>query len=181
MDSDRIEGKAKQVEGEAQETWGKVKDKARDCEGATSRTRSTGTTTARTRSTASLDDPGPGAGGRRPPFAASHDRVAKCNGRENRAHDGGAAAIDERGTGVESEAHALGALAAELSAAATPDEVAHALVERMPPLLGAVGGALGLVQDDELVIVDPGGVRRATLPARLRIPLGARAPIAGRR
>ena len=64
----------------------------------------------------------------------------------------------ERGTGVESEAHALGALAAELSAAATPDEVAHALVERMPPLLGAVGGALGLVQDDELVIVDPGGV-----------------------
>jgi GAF domain-containing protein len=48
----------------------------------------------------------------------------------------------------------------------------------MPPLLGAVGGALGLVQDDELVIVDPGGVRRATLPARLRIPLDARAPIA---
>ena len=85
---------------------------------------------------------------------------------------------DERGTGVESEARALGALAAELSAAATPDEVAHALVERMPPLLGAVGGALGLVQDDELVIVDPGGVRRATLPARLRIPLGAQAPIA---
>ena len=78
----------------------------------------------------------------------------------------------------ESEAHALGALAAELSAAATPDEVAHALVERMPPLLGAVGGALGLVQDDELVIVDPGGVRRATLPARLRLPLDARAPIA---
>ena len=79
---------------------------------------------------------------------------------------------------VESEAQALGALAAELSAAATPDEVAHALVERLPPLLGAVGGALGLVQDEELVIVDPGGVRRATLPARLRIPLDALAPIA---
>ena len=37
---------------------------------------------------------------------------------------------------------------------------------------------LGLVQDDELVIVDPGGVAPATLPARLRIPLGAQAPIA---
>ena len=78
---------------------------------------------------------------------------------------------------VEAEVHVLGALAAELSAAATPDEVAHALVERLPPLLGAVGGALGLVQGDELVIVDPGGVRRATLPARLRIPLDALAPI----
>ncbi|HET9939174.1 MAG TPA: SpoIIE family protein phosphatase [Gaiella sp.] len=90
----------------------------------------------------------------------------------------GAQPPGEQGAGAESEAHALGALAAELSAAATPDEVAHALVERMPPLLGAVGGALGLVQDDELVIVDPGGVRRATLPARLRIPLTAQAPIA---
>ena len=30
MDQDRIEGKKKQMEGEAQEGWGKVKDKARD-------------------------------------------------------------------------------------------------------------------------------------------------------
>ena len=30
LDSDRVEGKTKQVEGEAQEAWGKVKDKARD-------------------------------------------------------------------------------------------------------------------------------------------------------
>jgi len=30
MDSDRVEGKTKQLEGEAQEGWGKVKDKARD-------------------------------------------------------------------------------------------------------------------------------------------------------
>jgi uncharacterized protein YjbJ (UPF0337 family) len=30
MDSDRIEGKTKQMEGEAQEGWGKLKDKARD-------------------------------------------------------------------------------------------------------------------------------------------------------
>ena len=30
MDRDRVEGKTKQVEGEAQEGWGKLKDKARD-------------------------------------------------------------------------------------------------------------------------------------------------------
>ena len=30
MDSDRIEGKTKQLEGEAQEGWGKLKDTARD-------------------------------------------------------------------------------------------------------------------------------------------------------
>ena len=30
MDSDRVEGKKKQVEGEAQEAWGTVKDKARE-------------------------------------------------------------------------------------------------------------------------------------------------------
>ena len=30
MDEDRIEGKAKQVEGEVQESWGEAKDKARE-------------------------------------------------------------------------------------------------------------------------------------------------------
>jgi uncharacterized protein YjbJ (UPF0337 family) len=30
VDDDRIKGKTKQVEGEAQETWGETKDKARD-------------------------------------------------------------------------------------------------------------------------------------------------------
>jgi uncharacterized protein YjbJ (UPF0337 family) len=30
MDSDRVEGKTKQLAGEAQEGWGKLKDKARD-------------------------------------------------------------------------------------------------------------------------------------------------------
>ena len=39
MDSDRIEGKTKQVEGELQETWGEVKDKARDAGGARGRSR----------------------------------------------------------------------------------------------------------------------------------------------
>jgi uncharacterized protein YjbJ (UPF0337 family) len=30
MDTDRVEGKGKQMEGKAQETWGEAKDKARD-------------------------------------------------------------------------------------------------------------------------------------------------------
>jgi uncharacterized protein YjbJ (UPF0337 family) len=30
MDDDRIEGKRKQIEGEAQVAWGKLKDRARD-------------------------------------------------------------------------------------------------------------------------------------------------------
>ncbi len=30
MDSDRIEGKKKELEGEGQQQWGKAKDKARD-------------------------------------------------------------------------------------------------------------------------------------------------------
>jgi len=30
VDKDRVEGKRKQMEGDAQETWGKTKDKARD-------------------------------------------------------------------------------------------------------------------------------------------------------
>jgi uncharacterized protein YjbJ (UPF0337 family) len=30
VDSDRIEGKKKELEGEAQQGWGKAKDKARD-------------------------------------------------------------------------------------------------------------------------------------------------------
>jgi uncharacterized protein YjbJ (UPF0337 family) len=30
VDSDRVEGKAKETEGEIQQAWGKAKDKARD-------------------------------------------------------------------------------------------------------------------------------------------------------
>lgn len=30
MDSDRLKGKKKEIEGEAQQGWGKAKDKARD-------------------------------------------------------------------------------------------------------------------------------------------------------
>lgn len=82
------------------------------------------------------------------------------------------------GRDAEADTRALLELAGDLAAAATPTEVAHALVERLPPLVGATGGALGLIQDGELVIVDPGRVSHASLPANLRLPLEARAPIA---
>ncbi len=69
-------------------------------------------------------------------------------------------------------------LARALSAAATPPEVAQALVSHMPDLLGAAGGSLGLIDDGELVIIDPGPATRAALQPGLRLPLSARAPIA---
>jgi len=69
-------------------------------------------------------------------------------------------------------------LARALSAAATPTEVAQALVSHMPDLLGAAGGSLGLIDDGELVIVDPGSATRAALQPGLRLPLSTRAPIA---
>ena len=69
-------------------------------------------------------------------------------------------------------------LARALAAAATPTEVAQALVYHMPDLLGAAGGSLGLVDDGELVIIDPGAATRAALQPGLRLPLSTRAPIA---
>ena len=69
-------------------------------------------------------------------------------------------------------------LARALSAAATPTEVAQALVTHMPDLLGAGGGSLGLIDNGELVIIDPGGATRAALQPGLRLPLSTRAPIA---
>jgi serine phosphatase RsbU (regulator of sigma subunit)/anti-sigma regulatory factor (Ser/Thr protein kinase) len=68
-------------------------------------------------------------------------------------------------------------LATALSAALTPSDVAHALIERTPSLLGARGGALGLVEGDELVIVDPQGVGTQTHAPGFRLPLSTRAPI----
>ena len=69
-------------------------------------------------------------------------------------------------------------LAAALSAAVTPSDVAHALIERTPRLLGARGGALGLIDGDEVAIVDPRGVGWQTHAPGFRLPLTARAPIA---
>ena len=70
------------------------------------------------------------------------------------------------------------ALTTSLSAAVTPSDVAHALLEETPALVGARGGSLGLVDGDELEIVDPRGVAGQTHQPGLRLPLGVRAPIA---
>jgi serine phosphatase RsbU (regulator of sigma subunit)/anti-sigma regulatory factor (Ser/Thr protein kinase) len=69
-------------------------------------------------------------------------------------------------------------LAAALSAAVTPSDVAHALIERTPRLVGARGGALGLIDGDAVVVVDPHGVEGQTHAPGLRFPLTTRAPIA---
>jgi GAF domain-containing protein/anti-sigma regulatory factor (Ser/Thr protein kinase) len=68
-------------------------------------------------------------------------------------------------------------LGTALTAAVTPSDVAHALLDQTPPLLGARGGSLGLVEGEELVIVDPLGVGSLTHAPGLRIPLRARAPV----
>ena len=73
---------------------------------------------------------------------------------------------------------ALQDLAAACSAAVTQADVAHAIVERLPRLLGARGGALALVDGDQLVVVDPDTDAVQTHRPGSRIPLTARAPIA---
>ncbi len=76
------------------------------------------------------------------------------------------------------ELESLQALTAALAAAVTPSDVAHALLEETPPLVGARGGSLGLIDGNELEIVDPQGVRGQTHRPGFRMPLAARAPIA---
>ncbi len=68
-------------------------------------------------------------------------------------------------------------LTSALSAAVTPSDVAHALIERAPVLMGARGGALGLIDGQELVIADPQGVELQTHQPGFRLPLRMRAPI----
>ena len=68
-------------------------------------------------------------------------------------------------------------LTAALSAAVTPTDVAHQLIRRTSLLIGARGGSLGLVDGDDLVIVDPADVARQTHRPGLRLPLASRAPI----
>ncbi len=69
-------------------------------------------------------------------------------------------------------------LAAQLSAALTPEEVARVMIEGVPAAIGAHGGALGLLDGDELVIVDPEGAAGQTLRPGSRLALTSRAPIA---
>jgi GAF domain-containing protein/anti-sigma regulatory factor (Ser/Thr protein kinase) len=80
----------------------------------------------------------------------------------------------EETSAVASELHAL---STAIASAATPSEVAGALLGRVPELLGAVGGSLGLVEGDELVIVAPSGGPRPALRPGLRLPLTTQAPI----
>jgi serine phosphatase RsbU (regulator of sigma subunit)/anti-sigma regulatory factor (Ser/Thr protein kinase) len=78
------------------------------------------------------------------------------------------------------EMESLQRLTTALSAAVTQQDVAHALVDQTPPLIGALGGSVGLVDGDELVIVDPSDVASQWQTHRpgLRLSLRARAPIA---
>src|SRR5262249_25388111 len=77
-----------------------------------------------------------------------------------------------------SSAESLQELAASLSAAAEPSQVANALIATVPAMLGASGGSLALIEGSELVIVDPAGAPRQALPPGLQLPLAARAILA---
>ena len=96
-------------------------------------------------------------------------------------HATGAAA--RRAAAVEAEestrqAASIQTLTTALSSAVTPSDVANELVERTPLLIGARGGALALIEGDEIVIVGPSGLARQTHTPGLRLPLATRAPIA---
>ena len=108
-------------------------------------------------SSSASSSPGSGFGMRR-----GHERAAEA-----------AALADRSRLRVER----LQALAASLSAALTPEQVARVMVEGVPAAIGARGGALGLLDGDELVIVDPVGASGQTLVPGSRMPLTTRAPI----
>jgi GAF domain-containing protein len=76
------------------------------------------------------------------------------------------------------EVERLQALASQLSAAATPAEVARALVERGTEALGAHGGELALVVGDELELVDAEPGETGVSPPRRRLQLAARTVLA---
>jgi len=94
-----------------------------------------------------------------------------------RGHEQAGIAVDEAEASIR-ELTGLHELASSLSAALTPSDVAAALVARTSALLGARGGAVGLVEGDELVIVDPHGAEAQTHAPGFRLPLLTRAPIA---
>ncbi|MGH3134486.1 MAG: GAF domain-containing protein, partial [Gaiellaceae bacterium] len=94
-----------------------------------------------------------------------------------RGRERAAIAADVAEASVE-EITGLQELASELSAAVAPSDVARALVQTTPAMLGARGGALGLIDGDDLVIVGPEGMDSQTHQPGFRLPLVARAPIA---
>ena len=73
---------------------------------------------------------------------------------------------------------AIQEVASALSAALTPSDVAHVLIERTPGIIGARGGSVGLLEGDEIVIVDPASATWETHPPGSRLPIDAMAPIA---
>ena len=75
------------------------------------------------------------------------------------------------------EMESLQQLATALSAAVTQTDIAHALIERTPALLGARGGSVGLIDGDELVILDAASPIVQTHRSGLRLSLRMRAPI----
>ncbi len=85
----------------------------------------------------------------------------------------------ERAVGAVQDLEGIQGVAEALSAALTPSDVAHVLIERTPPLIGARGGSVGLVEGDEVVVVDPMvNPYGQTHPPGARLSLDARAPIA---
>lgn len=68
----------------------------------------------------------------------------------------------ERAEVASGELGAIGQLAAGLSRATTSAEVAHVVTHEASELLGAQGAALGLVEGEEVVVVDPIGLAART-------------------
>ena len=56
---------------------------------------------------------------------------------------------------------ALQELSAELAGAVSSDEISHALAERAAALLGADGAALGVLESEDVLVVDPIGLATA--------------------
>ena len=71
-------------------------------------------------------------------------------------------------------------LASALSAALTPGDVTHALLERAPALLGARSGSVGMVEGDEIAVAEPSVTTSVSAPlgTGTRLALDAKVPIA---
>ena len=75
------------------------------------------------------------------------------------------AAVEVEGTLQRAEA--LQALSGELAAAVSTVEVSRALAQRASEILGAQGAALGLLESDDVLVVDPIGIaEQAQVPGR---------------
>lgn len=74
--------------------------------------------------------------------------------------------VEEVATSLQ-RAEALQALSGELAAAVSTAEVSRALAQRASSILGAQGAALGLLESDDVLVVDPIGISaQAHVPGR---------------